>query len=151
VRSNCKPFDLGADILPAHYIIDKERRLVISTGEGSVTFAEMKAHQDRLRADPDFSPEYRQLIDCRAVTHVEAFNDEVRILAGIKLFSRTSRRAFVAGSSFIYGMARMATTYAELSNPGSEVAVFHDLASAWEWLGLGSVGELAAKEDDQVA
>jgi hypothetical protein len=50
------------------YIIDRRRRLVISTARDRFTFAEAKGHQDKLIADPDFNPAYNQPIDMRAVT-----------------------------------------------------------------------------------
>jgi hypothetical protein len=49
--------------MPIRYVIDKERRLVLTTAEDILTFAEVKLHQDRLRSDPDLDPTFNQLID----------------------------------------------------------------------------------------
>ena len=49
--------------MPFDYFIDQERRLVITTGTGIVTGAEIKAHYERLLADPVFDNRFNQLID----------------------------------------------------------------------------------------
>lgn len=44
------------------------------------------------------------------------------------------KTAFVAASDFIYGLARMYTTYLELQGPAHEIQVFRSLDEAHEWL-----------------
>ena len=93
--------------MPVHCVIDKERRLVITTGRDRVTFAEIKAHQDQLKNDPDFTPEYNQLIDSTAVTAVDVSIVEAEELARSgHFFSPSSRRAWFATDPFIFGIAR---------------------------------------------
>ena len=101
-----------------------------------MTCAEMKAHQDQLLSDPDFKPEFDQLIDATAVTAVEVSVDEIKTLVSRKVLSPESRRAFLAPSPFVYGMGRMMGTYLEMSKAASQVGVFRDLPSALKWLGL---------------
>jgi hypothetical protein len=125
--------------MPARYVIDKERRLVITTGSGRVTFAEIKAHQDQLLNDPNFNPEFNQLLDMTAVISLDLSVGEAQIAASRRLFSPTSRRAFVATSPTIFGMGRMMEAYHELSTAASLASIFHDLPSALKWLGLESV------------
>lgn len=133
--------------MPCRYVIDKERKLVVSTGWGHVTVDEMMVHDDRLRSDPDFSPEFNQLVDGTAVESVEGTRDEIRSATGRRSpFSPSSRRAFVAASTFVYGMERMVTTYIEMSKTPSLLGVFHDLPSALEWLGLKNVPDLTEDE-----
>jgi hypothetical protein len=122
--------------MPTRHAIDKERRLVISTGSEQLTFSQVKTHQDQLLNDPDFDPEFNQLIDLTAVTSLDISVDEAKIIASRKLFSSTSRRAFVASSPSIFGMGRMMEVYNEMSNVASRVRIFYDLPSAVEWLGL---------------
>jgi hypothetical protein len=122
--------------MPVRYVIEKERRLVISTGSDRVTFADLKAHQDQLVSDPDFNPEFNQLLDGIAVTALDVSVDEAKTLANRKVFSSTSLRAFVAPSPAIFGMGRLWTAYHEMSNAPSQVCVFYDLTSALKWLGL---------------
>jgi len=38
--------------MPVQYVIDKERRLVITTARDRVAFAEGRAHQERLKEGP---------------------------------------------------------------------------------------------------
>lgn len=132
--------------MPCRYVIDKERKLVVSTAWGHVTADEMMVHDDRLRSDPDFSPEFNQLADGTGVESVEGTRDEMRRAAGRSPFSLGSRRAFVAVSTFVYGMERMITTYIEMSKTPSLLGVFHDLPSALEWLGLKNMPDLTVDE-----
>jgi hypothetical protein len=122
--------------MPVRFVIHKEQRLVITTGEGRLTFDEVKAHQDRLLNDPDFDPDFNQLLDATAVTTMVASEAQVRTVAERKLFSPTSRRAFVVASTFTYGMGRMLQTYNEMSDAASPISIFGDRASALKWLGI---------------
>lgn len=122
--------------MPVHSVIYQEQRLVITTGEGRVTLDEIKANQDRLANDRDFDPEFNQLLDATAVTAMEITVDNIRQAVRRKLFSITSRRAFLVSSTFVYGMARMIQTYNELSQGATSVSVFRDRALALRWLGV---------------
>jgi len=42
--------------MPIFYKIDKDRKLVVSTGSGFVTKMEALAHQDQVLNDPDLTP-----------------------------------------------------------------------------------------------
>jgi hypothetical protein len=122
--------------LPYGYSIHKDKRLVVSTGSGVVTFAELKAHTDQLTNDPDFNPEFHQLVDATAMTGMEVSPDEARRLAQVNVFSPASRRALVAPSPSVFGMMRLWGTHHELTKTPSQVAVFYDISSALAWLGL---------------
>jgi hypothetical protein len=80
--------------MPCRYRIDAERRVVVSTAWGNLTFADMDAHQEQLAVDPLFSPEFNQLVDATAVAGINLSLDEAKKVAGRRLFSSTSRRAF---------------------------------------------------------
>ena len=122
--------------MPVRSVIHKEQRLVVTTEEGRVTFADMRANQDRLLCDPDFNPEFNQLSDATLATDSDLSTDNTRMLFNRKVFSNAPRRAVVAPSEFAYGMARMLQTSVELSNNGPAVAVFRDRASVLKWLGI---------------
>ena len=109
--------------MPVRYVIDKEQQLVITAGSDRLTFAEIKAHQDQLLNDPDFNSEFNQLIDLRAATSLDLSVNEAKTIARRRLFSPTSRRAFVAANSTIFGMGRMMQAYNEGSNVASQVRV----------------------------
>lgn len=122
--------------MPCHYVIDIGRGLVISTGWGRVTFDELKEHQERLLNDPDFDPRFNQLVDGTAVTALEVRPDELRTIIGRRFFSPTSRRAFLASSLSVLGMARVTELYSKMETGREQVSVFHDRKAAMQWLGV---------------
>jgi len=122
--------------MPYRYVVDIGLGLVISTGWGHVTFEEMKAHQERLLNDREFDPRFNQLVDGTAVTALEATPDELKTIVGHRFFSPTSRRAFLASSLPILGMARLMELYSKMEPGREQVCVFHDRESAMRWLGV---------------
>ncbi len=126
--------------MPFTYLIDKERALVVSSGSGVVTYAELKSHQDRLLADANFNREFNQLLDLTGVTEFAVSADEITIIARRALFSPTSKRAWVASTPAIYGMGRLAIAHHEHTASPSHASAFYDLPSALEWLGFPQSG-----------
>lgn len=122
--------------MPFDYVVYKGHRLVISTASGLVTWEEIKARQDQTKTDPAFNPEFDQIVDLRSATRVELSGDQIRFLAGRRIFSFRSRRAFVAPNPSVFGIGRMWESYTEFSQNPNEVRVFPDLPSALKWLGL---------------
>jgi hypothetical protein len=120
--------------MPISYVVDKDRRLVITTATDRVTFAEFQAYQDQLLIDPDFQPEFNQLVDGTAVTLLDITIQEAKKIAERKVFSSTSRRAFVATSPDTFSITRLAQAYLTTLNPASRIHLFSDLASALKWL-----------------
>jgi hypothetical protein len=122
--------------MPCGYVIDKERHLVITTASGLVTYAEAKAHQDQLAADPEFSRDFNQLLDATTVSSLELSALQIRELARRRLFSAASRRALVATNPAVFGVGRMLQTYLDLAKAEEKVGVFYSIDSAVKWLGL---------------
>src|SRR5262245_749497 len=118
--------------MSVRYSIDKSQGLVVSVGEGAVRFDEVRDHQNRLLADPDFDPTFDQLVDGTLVTRVDASTDELRILASRPVFSRDSRRALVFTQPHVFGLGRMIQVFHE--NLG-RVHVFYSMEEALTWLG----------------
>ena len=116
--------------------IDKQRRLITTTAEGRVMFDDVRGHQDRLLADPDFDPSFDQLIDGTAATKFEISADEARTLAERRILSPGSRRPFVATEPHIFGLARMMEIYRE-GREYAEVHVFYSMDEALTWLENG--------------
>jgi hypothetical protein len=106
----------------------------LTSGWDVVTFDEAMAHQDQLRNDPAFSPEYSQLIDLTRVTSIPMDVEQVRQIAHRKVFGSGSFRAFVGSSLVAYGLLRMLQTFREVTGGEEQVAVFHDLPTALRWL-----------------
>jgi len=119
--------------MPAFYKIDKERRLVISTGAGILTMAEILAHQKKLGNDPDFDPGFSQLIDFSQVSELDLDASDIRVLAQRSIFSPRSRRAFIMPTELAYGLGRM---YGMLRESAGEhgIGVFRDLEEALDWI-----------------
>ena len=121
--------------MPVQYVIYKELGLVITTGEGRVTFGECLDVQDRLLSDPNFSPTLNELVHGATTTNFDVTAEEARTLATRRMFSPHSKRAFVATRPEIFGMARLMEVYHEAHDQGT-VRVFHRRDEALKWLGI---------------
>jgi len=122
--------------MPCSYAIYKKPRLIITKVWDRIAFAELRAHQEEFRNDPDFSPDYNLLIDATRATALDISSDEARTIASQGLFSPASRRAFLASSPAIFGMGRLLGVYSAMAIKQEQVQVFYDRASALEWLGV---------------
>ena len=119
--------------MPAYFKIDKERRLVMTTLAGIFTLADGLEHQEKLLKDPDFAPNFSQLMDCTQVTKIEIEPEDVRRLAQRAIFSPDSRRAILIGSDLAFGLARMFLIYRETFGEKG-VRISHDLDEALYWI-----------------
>jgi hypothetical protein len=122
--------------MPCRYVIDGNHGLVISTAWDRVTFDEVSAHQDRLAKDPDFNPDFKQLVDATAVTGLDISIEEARKVFGRKTFSSASRCAFLGRGLTILGMGRLIEAQAALLEGRETVRVFSDRNKALKWLGM---------------
>ena len=100
--------------MPMDYIIDRDRRLVISVAHGSLTFADVERHQRALLVDPDFDSTFDQIGDLTRVTEFLLTSEEIRIAAARKVFSHGSRRVCIAPDDLQFAMLRMFETYREV-------------------------------------
>jgi hypothetical protein len=119
--------------MPAFFRIEKRRRLVISTLSGVFTLADGLAYQEKLLKDPDFDPNFSQLVDCTQVTRLELGPDEVRTLAQRSIFSPDSRRAILVSSDMVFGFARMFVMFREAAGE-TGLRIFPDLDEALFWI-----------------
>ena len=115
------------------HTIDKERRLILTTAEGRVTFDDIKDHQDRLLVDRDFDESLDQLIDTTAATKIDLSIRDAKVLAERRIVSPNSRRAFVATKPYIFGLGRLMEIYHQ---PFGDGQVFHSKDEALEWIGI---------------
>ena len=125
------PLKGGAD-LPATYTIDTDRKLVLSRIWGAATEDEILDHGQRLRNDPQFRPEFRQLLDMRELTEILVGSEVIRNASRNQFFSPGVRRALVATSDAAFGMARMYAIQSE--SAGQTIEVFRDMDTAQMWL-----------------
>ena len=96
-------------------------------------FLDVRDHQDRLLADPDFDPSFDQLIDTTPAGEFNISAEQARSLAGRRIVSPKSRRAFVAVKPHIFGLGRMMEIYHE-DLGYAEVEVFYSMDEALKWL-----------------
>jgi hypothetical protein len=123
--------------MPADFYIEPDLGMVFSKATGLFTFADAVDHMDRLTANPDFRPEFNQLIDFREASGTTLSSDDVRTLAQRQIFSNGSRRAFVAPEDLEFGLSRVFGTYREFQGePG--IRVFRDMKEALSWLSLST-------------
>ena len=116
-----------------NYLIDRQRRVIRTTAEDCVTFADVKDHQDRLLADPDFDVSFDPLIDATYATTFAVSAEEARELGMRRMFSRESRRAFVASEPHVFGLGRMMEIFRD-DRGYAEVQVFYSMSEALTWL-----------------
>jgi|SRR5579863_2076392 hypothetical protein len=119
--------------MPALYKIDKPNRFVISIASDPLSPDDILRHQQLLADDPEFDPSYSQLLDFSEVTLFNFTAADVRILAQANLFSPNSRRAIVAKSEVIFGLARMFEAFRDLAGE-SGIRVFRDRNEALDWV-----------------
>src|SRR5688500_15371689 len=127
--------------MPASYEIDTERKLVLSRIWGAPTQEEILDHGRRLRADPCFQPDFRQLLDLTELKEIRISSERVRQAAHEQFFSPGVRRALVAHSDAAFGMARMYAIASEGS--GQTIEVFREFDAAKAWLGVQEDAEAA--------
>jgi hypothetical protein len=133
--------------MPFSHEIDRSQRIVLSRLWGTLTTEQIDEHRRRIRADPDFDPELRYLVDMRGLTSLAYSSSKVRHAAATQIFRGSQRRAIVTATDEQYGVARMFATLAALE--GEIVEPFRDWTSAAEWLGLD--GALAMDPGPPVA
>ena len=123
---------------------DRQTTLVIGSAWSSITFADVKAYQDRLLADPEFNPEFNQLMDGTEITDWLLTIDEAETATRHRFFSPSSKRAYVRPLPTAAPLARILNAYCELTKDASQIRVFDDLPSALRWLGLEARPKIAS-------
>jgi hypothetical protein len=130
--------------MPCRYLIDREHGFVVSTAWDRVNFAEVEAHQDRLAKDPDFNPDYKQLVDATAVTGLDISIDEAKKIFGRKTFSSASQCAFLGKGLVVLGMGRLIEAQAAMMEGRETVRVFSERTKALKWLGMDNLPQSPA-------
>lgn len=128
---------MNAVSMPITHRIDPDQRLIVVAVSGTVGQQDILDAQKRIRTDPLFRPDMRQLNDLRAVEKVNVNSDGVRMLVANSHLGAGGRRAFVTPGGMPYAMARMFEILSDLRP--EKTAVFRDMQEALEWLGLEPV------------
>jgi hypothetical protein len=121
--------------MAAVYHIDKEARMVFSTGSGAFGYDDAVGHMSRLKADPDFDPSFSQLIDFRELTELTLTHDQIAELSTVEVFLPEARRAFLVSTAEQFGLARVFQAYRSARGDQS-IRVYTDPGEAYAWLGF---------------
>lgn len=120
--------------MPESYEIDAARGLVVCRAWGNLSTDELREHYRRLRADPEFSPDYVQIADLTRVTEFSVDSAAIETEARASIFAPGTKRALVAPTGLAYGLARMFAAHGTAS--GQDMQVFTEWQPAEEWLGV---------------
>jgi hypothetical protein len=134
--------------MPADYRIDLGKRRVWSFATGDLSYDDMTDHMNRLAKDPQFDPTFSQMLDFRGIKIVGLTSQQVVDLAEVRVFSRHSKRAFVAPEPTNFGLARMYEAL-RATKGDDHIRVFMDYDEALEWLDLEDGDGLAADKRTQ--
>jgi hypothetical protein len=126
-------------MMPVHYTVDSELQVVFLIHLGDVDDDEALAATERLRLDPQVTPEHSYFVDLRDA------RSELRSTAVLRRLaeqskqwrgnpSSNSRVAVLAPRDIAYGLARMFEVYTDAAE--TNFSVFRDLNEAADWLGI---------------
>ena len=136
--------------MPICYKIDKDRKLVLSTGSGFVTKMEALAHQDQVLNDPDFDPSFSQLADFAQLTNTDIGMSDLGTFAQRDAFSISSRRAIIVSGDIAYGFAKIFELYRQLAGAHG-IRVFRTSDEAWNWLFAPDQGSVCSPARSSVS
>src|ERR1051326_7264752 len=94
-------------VMPVTYKIDNERRVVYTDGYGTATDSEILDHNRKLASDPDFDPNFNQLLNFTEVISIDVKTETINLIASKRIFNLSSLRAIVVKPGLQFGLARM--------------------------------------------
>lgn len=123
--------------MPLTTDIDSSRRVLLTRISGVVSAREILDHYDRVAADVRFDPTFSELLDLTELQGADLEAADIRQLAARTRFAPTARRAVVAGTGYVFGLARMFASYREgAGGRDDSVMVFSSEREAMRWLGI---------------
>ena len=119
--------------MPVFLKIDKERKLVHTTGSGFISKDEVLAHQDQILKHPDFDPSFSQLANFARLTNTDINMADLQTFAHRDVFSIHSRRAIIVKSDLAFGFAKIFELYRQLAGARG-IRVFRTHHEALNWI-----------------
>jgi hypothetical protein len=119
--------------VPVSLKIDKERKLVLTTGSGRLTKEEVLAHQEQILKHPDFDPAFSQLADFARLTNTDINMGDLQTFAHRDVFSIHSRRAIIVKSDLAFGFAKIFELYRQVAGARG-IRVFRTHHEALNWI-----------------
>jgi len=119
------------------FSIDANARLVSVKFSGNLALNDLRSYISALRQDPNFDPEFSELVDLTAVTSTEIDTAKSALLSeAADPFSRQSKRAFVVQNEAVYHVVRIYQMMRE-GEDAAGIKLFRTLEEARVWLVVG--------------
>jgi hypothetical protein len=104
--------------MPVVLKIDPRRKVVYSTFYGELTDAELLGHGKSMSSDPDFNPEFSEIVDFSSVTNVAISERALAALAANpSLFKSSVVHIVVAPTDALFQMVSKYKDFAQSSRP----------------------------------
>ena len=116
------------------YTIDSKQQIVFTQVVGVVDGLELHQHQNRLRDDPCFQPEMRELMDCMGIKDAKLRSIIYSQLVRCSPWGSSARRAIIVPSPFAFCLLKIFQTI--MSDAHGDISIFYDINSAKIWLGI---------------
>lgn len=121
--------------------IDRRRKLVLSTFYGDVNGDELVRHGQEIQADPDFDPNFDEIVDFTSVAQPTVSEETLAQLAtGKSIFSSRVRHVIVAPADLPFELAKQYQALTAATRP--KLMVVRTLAEAYQLLDIGSRDDL---------
>jgi hypothetical protein len=118
--------------MPATYSIDPLKRVVFTVFSGDVAEPDIRDMALRLEEDPEFHPDFSELVDLSAVTDFRLSAEDLQGISICDPFSSHAQRAFFSPQDLLFGICRM---YEGIKG-GNHMATFRSMTEARKWLDL---------------
>ena len=116
------------------YQIDPAAKLVHTKVNGRINLEDLLSHSYLLKNDPQFKPEYSNLIDLAGFSGADLNMDSMKAFAqGLQgeVFAHSARRAVVAPADAAFNLSRQ---FQSLRPDPENFQVFHTMDEALHWL-----------------
>ncbi|HEY3928342.1 MAG TPA: hypothetical protein VGL89_08210 [Candidatus Koribacter sp.] len=120
--------------MPFKSRLDADRRIAFVEFSGKATYSEIEQYTRQLRGDPNFQPDFAQFINASGVTDTDLNTSELERLATADPFAKDAVRVIIAGSDFVFSVARMFESISDLPR----LSVVRTRDEAFRILGLSS-------------
>jgi hypothetical protein len=108
--------------MPVVLKIDPQRKVVHSAFYGRITDAELLGHRKRISSDPDFNPQFSDIVDFSGVIDSEISESAVAALAANPTLFRSSVvHIVIAPDTVMFLMGKKFKELAQLSRPNFHV------------------------------
>jgi hypothetical protein len=108
--------------MPVVLKIDPQRRVVHSAFYGKITDAELLGHRTRIASDPDFNPQFADIVDFSDVTDAAITENSITVqAANPSLFSSSATHIVIAPAAVMFRLGAKFKKLAQSSRPNFHV------------------------------